>query len=356
MKNLFVLGLLFFILACNKNETSTYSELDTHFYRDKINIIKQLRGEKVNLGMVLAPVQLFFYDSLLFISSVGLDYNLSVYDSKNNHEKIANLFSNGAAPEELFSSYSMYFEDDSTLWVYDIVLSQAKKFNIKSYNDSLLINFLKLKNFALPVVEIAFLNSDKIVTTTQDINPLNRFYLFDTNTDSIQHAAEYPNYIEELPKTAVTEVYSAKLISSISQDRILLAYEYTDLIEIYDGQLNLLKRVQGPDNFPPIFKLKDRGGAQVMQRLYNKTRLAYQGIETDGKFLYLLYGGGKTVSPDDGEDAIHHNQIVVMNWDGEFIELLYLDHAVTSVAIDGKNKIIYGLDRITSEVYSFPME
>ena len=135
-----------------------------------------------------------------------------------------------------------------------------------------------------------------------------------------------------------------------------MAYEYTDLIEIYDSQLNLLKRIQGPDNFLPIFKLKDRGGAQVMQRLYNKTRLAYQGIETDGKHLYLLYGGGKTVAPEDGEDAIHHNQLIVMDWEGEVLELINLDHAVSNIAIDARNSVIYGLDRITSEVYAFKME
>ena len=113
--------------------------------------------------------------------------------------------------------------------------------------------------------------------------------------------------------------------------------------------------MQGPHIFLPEFELKLRGSHMAMARKFDKTKYAYQGIASNDSTIFLLYDNGETISREENQEAASHfKTIVAIDWEGNPLSIYQLDHAVISICVDWKNKIIYGLDRLESEVYSFP--
>lgn len=142
------------------------------------------------------------------------------------------------------------------------------------------------------------------------------------------------------------DVFSGQLISNPEKDKMVLAFEYTDLIELYDEKANLLKRIQDPHQFVPDFDIGDRSGTPYMKRVFNKTQHAYKSFAASEELIFLLYANGKIVKPGEEEATIHHDKILAIDWECNPLAFYKYDHAVTSIAVDWEKRIIYGLDRI----------
>lgn len=75
-----------------------------------------------------------------------------------------------------------------------------------------------------------------------------------------------------------------------STGNTFVSYYYSDLMESYDKEGHLLFRLQSPENFQPNYRTK---GEEKNQRFVeNKdTKVAYQSIASDDKYIYALYSG-----------------------------------------------------------------
>jgi len=169
-----------------------------------------------------------------------------------------------------------------------------------------------------------------------------------------KEVGEYPSYERQIPPMAMVEVFNGWVSVHPDKKKFALAYEWTDLIEFYNSEFTLVKRIHGPHIFMPQFELKSRGNAMVMMRKADLTKFAYQGLTSNSDEIFLLYANGKTVAKGAGEEAFHYNTIVTIDWDGNPQALYELDHKVISICVDWKKRIIYGLDRVESEIYAFP--
>ncbi|HRF33891.1 MAG TPA: BF3164 family lipoprotein [Cyclobacteriaceae bacterium] len=352
-KSLLILS--FFIFTyCLSGCDGGFTQVDQKFTRNSFIEQRTLSGTKLDLGTVLAPIQIFFYDSLLFISAEGLDKVVSVYNRNNNYKMIGGIISRGMGPDELTSVARMDFNPDKTFWAHDIVAGQLKKFELVITPDTSFVIANGHEQLRYPVMNAFLVKSGMIGTTTQDIMPLKRFYIYDS-LGNRKEAGDYPKYKREIPPTALVEVFNGWASLKPSKDRFVLGYEYTDLIEIYNGEFELIKRIQGPDNFLPEFDLKQRGNSIAMMRRYDKTKYAYQAVASSDSLIFLLYDNGETISKDEDQDeASQFKTIVVIDWEGRPLSLYQLDHSIISVCVDWHRRVIYGLDRIESEVYAFP--
>jgi hypothetical protein len=344
------------LLVCCVNERKdTFLNIDSHFTSQSFQERKLLKGTRLELGTLLAPVQVFFHDSLLFVASNGLESNVYVFNSNDNYLLRGSIIQNGMGPDELLSVARMDFNHDGTFWSHDIITAHIKKFELIMDKDTVYAIVRNRISLNGPVINAFCLDTDLIGTTTQEIKPLSRFYIYDAQGNRIDEAGDYPTYNREIPATAKVEVYNGWISIHPSYNKFVLAYEFTDLIEFYDSDFKLLKRVQGPHNFLPEVELKQRGNSVAMVRRFDLTRFAYQRAVSSDSLIFLLYANGETVSKeDDQEEAAHFNSIVAIDWEGNPLYLFELDHAVISIAVDWKKGIIYGLNRIESEVYAFP--
>lgn len=353
MKYFYQILICILFFSCSKNNTeSPISELSKTIEKENFDSIDKLKGKKMDLGLLLSPVELFFHDSLLFVSQINQDFNLSVF-TPSNSKKVGEIVPNGMGPNELLSVADILFLPDNSIWLHDIVTSSLKNIEIELLKtDSISIqtnNFITPK---LPVYTVGIID-DKIFATTPDINPLSRFQVFNFNGEKIGYAGDYPNYGIPLDPTVLVEVFWPISTTHPHLKKNLLAYQYLDLIEIFGTEGELITRIHGPQQFLPEFETGIRGNYPNMIRKYNKTRYAFRSISSNEDLVFLLYDEGKTHSKEEGEKAIHYSTIVSIDWEGNPKAYYELDHPVTSIAVDWNDHIIYGLDRIESEVYSF---
>ncbi|RZS98411.1 BF3164 family lipoprotein [Cecembia calidifontis] len=351
MKKTLIYLILVFLIGCDSS--LKYKDIDYTFTLNAIPEIKPLKAMRMDLGLLLSPVQIFFYDSLLFVSAANQPFNVKVFDTNKDNELIGEIFENGMGPSETLSVFNLIFLDDGTVWVHDVVSTLMKRFLFDIKGDAILVEEIESLAFMNPILSSVYLRNDQFYTTTQAIVPLSRFLVYSREGDEISGVGNYPDYGIEMPPMVAVDVFSGQLISNPQKDKMVLAYEYTDLIELYDEKANLLKRIHGPHQFVPDFDIGDRSGTPYMKRVFNKTQHAYKSLAASEELIFLLYANGKTVKPGEGEASIHHNKVLAIDWEGNPLAFYELDHAVTSIAVDWEKRIIYGLDRIESEVYAF---
>ncbi len=310
-----------------------------------------LKGKKIDLGLLLAPLKIFCYDSLLFVYHDLPDTLVSVYNLKD-FTMIGKIFSRGEGPEELLSVSRIDFDDKGIMVIHDILGGVVKRFKIISKNNLLQTKVIGQTRVTSAAVD-AFIISNKIICASREIDPLKRFYVYDTTGRRMSEMGDYPYYGRVIPATAAVEVFNAWAGVNSKRRGFVLAYEYTDLIEFYDENGFLLKRIHGPHVFYPEFELKIVGNYQFMRRRYNKTRYAWQGRPlTNNDSLCLLYAEGRTVSKDDLESD-HFKCVVFMDWEGKPLAYYRLDYPIISLAVNWRQRKILGLNRHDSEVYEF---
>lgn len=352
--NLIIILLIAFNINCSTKNENKITDLSNSFDISSFSNKLSLSGKKLDLGLVLSPVSIFYRDSLLFISSMNQSSNMPVFNSKENFKKLGEIIINGAGPDEMLSVATIDFVGPKEFWAHDVVSSNMKKFNLNIFKDSISVTMTEFVSFGGPQLTSSFIDNDRFFTTTQDINPPSRFYAFDLNGKKLeQYLSNYPDYGVELPITVKVDVFWAWPTVHPNRKKFIIAYEYLDLIEIYDRDLRILKRIHGPHQFLPDFDIKERGGYPYMQGVYERTKTAYVSLCSNENMIFLLYGEGRTRSKGQGEAAIHYNHIVSIDWEGNPLGYYELDHGVTSIAVDWKERVIFGLDRIESEVYSF---
>jgi hypothetical protein len=279
---------------------------------------------------------------------------MPVFNSKDNFKKLGEIIFYGSGPDEMLSVADIDFVGPNEFWAHDIVSSNMKKFDLNVFIDSITATMTDFVTFGAPILTTSFIDNNRFFTTTQDINPPSRFHAFDLNGEKLGlYSSSYPDYGQELPITVKVDVFWAWPTVHPDREKFLIAYEYLDLLEIYDKDLTLQKRIHGPHQFLPDFDIRERGGYPFMQRIYERTKYAYVSLCSDENMIFLLYGEGRTRSKGEGEEAIHYNHIVSIDWEGNPLGYYELDHGVTSIAVDWKEKVIFGLDRIESEVYAF---
>ncbi|MGV8096463.1 MAG: BF3164 family lipoprotein [Mangrovibacterium sp.] len=132
-------------------------------------------------------------------------------------------------------------------------------------------------------------------------------------------------------------------ISVNPQDgRICLSYNLTDLIEFYDSDGILKKRVHGPDHFFPVIEQRERGEGVGVRSIEGKTRDAYFSPVVSDSMIYLLYSG-RFFDLNVTESLYLVNQIFAFDWDGTPSKRFILDIPIFWFTVDEKQKKIYGL-------------
>ena len=338
---LFSLGLLF-LYSCEKK--SIFNEIDSTFTLDDFESVEELEGQTIDLGLLLNPVFLFHHDSLLFVCNSGTSNIIHLYNLHNG-QKAGEIIGNGDGPNELRSVLNLDFMSNGDFYAFDIITQQIKTFHLTA-NDSITVeSTASFHPEVPPISEPVILHNNHVAAMTVQLSPLGRFYEFDSSGKFLGEKGNYPSYDREIPLTATADLYRAhSAIRTGKRDRFLLAYRYADLIEIYDDQLNSIKRIQGPHVFLPDFNLKSRGdGNMYFQPSMKKTKLAFSSVDSNEDYILLLYQGG--TFKEEGIEGIHYSYMVLMDWEGNPVKYYKLNRSISTFCVDWSGKIIYGLDQ-----------
>lgn len=146
--------------------------------------------------------------------------------------------------------------------------------------------------------------------------------------------------IEDVPLEGLKDAYQAFIYSKPSCDKVVLAYRFTDAVEIFDLQnQNNYKMVQGPLGFDIDLKFNTSRGYAYFAK-DEKTRKAFIAGTVIDKYIYLAYSG--QIRSDENWNWAKY--IHVYDWDGNPVMRLTFDRYISSLTVSNDDKIMYAFD------------
>ena len=295
---------------------------------------QQLKGKVFEVDSIWNPIYVYCSDSVLFLIENSQDYFVSTVDIPS-HRLLTHNVRLGNGPGESLSCFELQITDN------EVVMLDAMTKTIKKYPVDSFINYsdvLPSKELSFEMLPYWFVQTTKNEVVTFMIPGYEETLLskFESLGHRIDTRIDYPKLVNGLSDLDKKFYYKNKLYFNSFQKKIVLPYMYTDLVDIYDEDLNLLHRVQGPDCFKPI--LFDNGNAFVPTE---ETMMAYQVCGLTSDKIWLLYLGISSDEDDEGDGL--YNKILVFDYDGTPLHYYELEIPVSWLCVNEANHKIFGI-------------
>lgn len=346
------------ITGCNKEKQ--------HFNGDIIvvNDIENadtLIGKKINLdGAYLGMITVC--DSAIFFYHPRLpDFQYYCFNLKTG-KHIANFIPIGNGQGEFHSTTPIIqkYEEDGNQKSLFIAINESKAgvFNIsksiekrKTVIDTL-YPFKWRQNFVKPYLFVFKYNDTTFIAQQAAARINNREFNY-----------TLPQYVKINSKTNKIiekyDIYKNPIINSKAN------YTNEDLFQSYDiissdrkkvamgmilmAQINILdlktKKIKG-------VRVSGTPGFEYLKKSVEDFRIYYNHLATDDRYIYALYVNKKY---SDIEESVFSHIINVFDWNGNFIHKLYLNNAVDFIDVDSKNRLLYGINISSEEVYQYKL-
>ncbi len=348
MKTGIVVGLIILLMGCNQVKYEASNRFSSRDFSQTIHLNEV--GEGIEL--ISSPSMLALSgDSLLFINSAENGKMLTKINLRSNNE-MDHYIDFGSGPNDMGYCKHIRIKGD-TVWLFDKQLTKVVKFLVSSFSESdqvECIDFVRIKNCMFDNVQWI---GDVLVANSLS-TPDSRFVMYSREGTVLKDRVSMPDYGTELSTYAQAEAFLCKMCSY--RDSILfLAYNNTDLIEKYDQNGLLLKRMHGPDGFFPDVNEARKGDMLQIVHTPGVARIGYESPVIVNDELWVLYSG-KVFDPTI-PNLFLMDEILVFDLDLNPVRRYKLDRGIYSFDVDTTNKIIYGLTvepdiRITTFQYN----
>jgi hypothetical protein len=332
--HLLIISIIILTTSCRKE--NSYQNASSFSFSDFGNSTL-LHGTDMTFDdLLMRPVDFRVIDSLLVMRNRGTEYQFHIFNTQNT-KKIGELIPFGNGPNEMIEP-AIIPSDDSFIWILDKMKRSVSKCSLNISTDTSYIEILKKITIQEYADQAAIINKNILAVI---LNPaMKRFCLYDNTGLLIKDFGEYPECKSDYAEYEKMEAFFCDFIINHKKNRLLMSYKQTDLIDIYDLEGNLIKRLHGPEQFYPAVK-QEQNGEQIKVRAQSgKSRHAYFTPRNAGEEVFILYSGKVF---DKERPSYLMNNIFVFDWDGNPIRRYELDNPCFSFDVDPKNKTIYTL-------------
>lgn len=281
------------------------------------------------------PSKIVFFEDFLFMSHSKTEKLLSIHELKSG-KTIGQFVGKGKGPQELLSIQNLSKNEKlETLTLYDAITSKYIVCNIKELkngrletlsNGETILNFVK--------EQVIYSNDSLIIYLGQNA----RLICQNIMGQMVDSVGDYSIFNNSEKPMWLPQIYNGQIVYNEETEQIAIFNRLTDKIEFYKKR-ELTKIISGPDSFNEMYKIMSIGGGLAMAHYSDKTRIAYERVVSNSKYIFALYSGLTF-----GEDGTHHNIIFKFDWNGMPIERYELDKPLISFDVDWKNNVIYGLN------------
>lgn len=334
MKNTLLLFLACMALSC-ANEKKHYQNVALYHYHDFGTPIG-LKGEILPLDSIWKPTRIWSKDSSLILAESGDDFLVHVYHKGKGYKTAWNI-PYGIGPDERLNCWSLQL-NESNVWAFDMQKGMVTSYPSPDFFTKSNITPTRSTLLKGGVTGVACLPDGRLVTSAlSDTKNLLSVYDANGNLDTTVRV-QYPalkNMI--LPDNMEKRFFENRIYYQEKSDKIVLFYVYTDLIEIYGSNLQLLARIHGPDQFVPELQVHEVEGKKQASAISNKTKFAFlSGYLTDNEIWVLYYG----ISPEPGKEL--QDRIFVYDYTGKPLRAFHLQYPISTFCVDTEG-VLYGL-------------
>lgn len=310
--------------------SGTWKNIETEYYGQK-NLLKN-------------PGQLALLGDKIIISEPQCDTLfklISIYDPSMHYS----LGTKGRGPGEFLSPTlrrSRLQEDsDSTFQLFDPFKKILYRFQWKDayYTGKPEITSRVYAPASMQIVtNLIQVGDSSFIGTSTGIQ--NVFFSWDLKNDSAVLCGE-SDFVKppgNFPETFIPYLFTSSLTTNKENGRTALAYYLYDILDIYDNQGELIRRIKGSANidFPEI-----KAGSGSFSS--DKATLYYDDIYSTDNYIYSLYYGFTESSLEDPEKRNElYSKVIVYSWEGDIVDRYKIDGIVTSICVAG-DSLLYGL-------------
>jgi TolB-like 6-blade propeller-like len=329
------------------------SEID--FDYDSIPLSYEMEGVIV-IDSMMSPQSIESYKTLLIsIESAG-KFKLKVYNPKSGLE-IQSFIRGGRGINEMLQPWTLSVQND-TCWVFDLMLNKIIGLH-KSENDTLTF----AREFSLEdrrnTMILAEGDGDFVGIGFSD--SLKLFSVYDSYGQLIRTFGRYPDNITrespDIKENALfySTVYKSRIGISSKCKRIAAAYTRFNMIDIYDFEGRLLKRLYGPEKVDiKVERISPNPGTVLFDA--KPKYLAYRQVKVSEKEIWASHSG-KILTRENYTQTIPR-KIFCFSWNGEIIRELNFDILINDFFVDWESKKLYCLSEkdLLPCVYLFSLD
>lgn len=290
---------------------------------------ESLKGNTLHFdSLIMRPSSIKVIDSLLIVIEPSMNKLFNIFNL-NNNKLVGKRIDRGQGPKDMIMPKIIYY-DDNIIKIIDMATStifEYDKFSFINTVDPTPISSFKLES---PIFIDAEILGDNIIGYFD--NNQYQLRMYDKEGKDIKHMAEYPPLSTSLTDIEKKETFYMNFVTN-GIDKIAICYYMTDLIEIYNMDGILEKRLYGPEQFVSTVN------SNLLSH-NNQNRDAYFAPESSGNMFFTLYNGGFI---NDINHSSSCKKIFSFSWDGEPQNIYTLDDPVFSFTVDSKNRKIYGI-------------
>ena len=136
-----------------------------------------------------------------------------------------------------------------------------------------------------------------------------------------------------------SNVNGAILFASTDKNRIITADYYSDRLNIYDLEMNLLEQKNGHTKIEPEYFTPDGRKISFANGLYWRS---FYPSAFNSDYIYLLYVGINGINSSSTPIDKNPVEIWRIDWNGNLLERIKTDVFLTNISIDQNAKAIYG--------------
>lgn len=333
-RKIFSIGFIFFLVVVLIFYCLNW--LDVYLRQKKFQPEKLLIGSEVidekQLGL---PFAIDCTDNYLIVMDRAPVLNrgsVQIFDL-NNFSYITSSGYSGSAPDEVRSPYylSVLPYDGKKFCIFDISLRRLTIYSIRDKT----IKFehtVTLKE-GMPYAAIA-VSDTEVVSLCYGLST-SRMALYNSDGKIKQtFGVLLPGWDKRVPISVHQNASKSYFKVKPDGKYLCVVAQYADVIDIYDNEGNLVKRIRGPLKINPIYKTGSVGDNPVMIIDEEKTKWCYLDVAVTDKEIFVLFSGDPFKTQNLGGKYIH-----VYGWDGKFIKAYSLDSKVVRIAVDNRGKI-----------------
>jgi hypothetical protein len=338
MKKFYFLLFVFLCAGCTNQHNIRLNDSAVLF--NSFPATDSLRFATLSDDLLEEPRTMILYQDKLIIGTFckGKDKHIAIY-SLNENRIVEEMVGYGHGPQEMLGCDIGFFENK--IWLYDMT---KQRIGIVDADSFLLygppvISQHKVEHYYYTV---AMLN-DSIMLGTNDNTSASKISYLNLRTNAIDGQGDYTHLADDIPLGALTDAASCYVsVNPVTKD-ILLAYRYTDIIEIYSPEGQLKHALHGPMGFDIEFQAVTGEDHSFMAKT-RSTRKAYVNTYVTEKNIYLLFSGCKR----NEKNWAYGTELHVFSWDGQPLKRYLLADPLHAFAIDESQQIIYSYS-LTSE-------
>jgi len=288
---------------------------------------------------------------LLDDKPINNDNQIRVYD-RNNYQFLYSLGRIGSGPGEFRQGMSMNLVHYNKYYFSLLDLSSKQMlFFYENINSQLIYSHnIPLKG-GRPYMPISI--SDTIIYSLCLEIFEGRFAQYDNLGNKVQTLGEIPPGKKEDTPVPVHQ-QASKGVMRLTPDgsKLIISYQFADMIDIYDLKGNLLNRITGKLGKTPIYETSIRNGYPTMIIDFNKCIYGFLDIEVTNNSIVALYSGKMLNESEYESDQVH-----IYTFDGKLKDVYKLNTMVSQIALDTEKERLLACSYFpVPKIYSFKLE